>query len=694
MRTQPTITQQQALTLLENWATQGLLRELDLALVRFLQAEVPAMEPALMLATALTSYQLGQGHVCLDLQQVLGNPAATLALSLDKNNPTLMADVQYLKEQLAAWQAADWHIAPQQAKLINHGAGNTPLVLVKQRLYLRRYWRYERQIETAIQQRLLSSQQLLDHPSAAEFREKLDALFPPAPLTTQQANTTTTDWQKIAGALAAHSNFSLITGGPGTGKTTTVVRLLALLQSNALAENPTRPLTIRLAAPTGKAAARLQEAITDAIDKLPAFVQANSLLQAHIPNTVTTLHRLLGARPNTRLFRHHARNPLLLDVLVIDEGSMIDLEMMASVLLALPTHARLIILGDKDQLASVEAGSVLGALCQRAHQGHFLPETIRWIEATTGEHIDPALQDANGLPLDQHIVMLRTSRRFTDDSGIGQLAQAVNSGDLQTIAAIWQQDFHDLYRYDLPDLTDKRLQAILFGQMPQQNHPPGIIDYLHIIKTAHPPLEADKAAFDAWAQQILQTHSHFQLLCVLRDGPFGVSGLNHHIETLLANQQMIQPDGIWYEGRPILITRNDYALGLMNGDIGITLSYPTYNQATNTLEWGLRVAFIREDGSDTIRWIAPSRLQNSETVFALTVHKSQGSEFEHCTLLLPSEPNPILTRELIYTGITRGKRWLSLICVGNHNIINQAVTHTVQRSGGLFAENSHTTTDY
>lgn len=676
-------TQQKALTLLENWVMYGELRELDLALVRFLQAEVPAMEPVLMLVTALTSHQLGQGHVCLDLHNVLENPRATLSLSLNKKNTSIAADIQYLNEQLVAWQASDWHIAPQQAELINNGEGNTPLVLVRHRLYLRRYWRYERQVETAIKQRLTSSQQFINQLPAIKFKEKLQALFPP---TSRQTNIKQTDWQKIACALAAHSTFSLVTGGPGTGKTTAVVRLLALLQSVALAENRHRPLKICLAAPTGKAAARLQEAITNAIDALPAFVQNNTLLKINIPNEVTTLHRLLGARSDSRLFRHNARNPLSLDVLVIDEGSMIDLEMMATVLLALPPHARLIILGDKDQLASVEAGSVLGALCQRAHQGHFLPETIHWIEAVTGEKIDPSLQDINGLPLDQHIVMLRESHRFDDTSGIGQLSQAVNTGNLQAMHAIWKHDFHDLRRYDLPDLDDKYLKNILLGQTQEKNGPPDITNYLYVIKTKHPSLEADKTIFDAWAHQVLQAHGYFQLLCALRNGPFGVSGLNQRIETLLASQGLIKPGAIWYEGRPIIITRNDYSLGLMNGDIGVTLNYPAYNKVTKKLAWGLRVAFTKEGGKGAIHWVLPSRLQESETVFALTVHKSQGSEFEHCALLLPPELNPILTRELIYTGITRGKRWLSLICIGNNNIVDQAISRTVQRSGGLFAE--------
>lgn len=678
----PATNPQEILALLESWVTRGWLRELDLALVRFLKTEVPAMDPVLMLATALVSHQLGRGHVCLDLDNILSDPCTALSLPSGQNEPSARKEIQHISVLLADWKTSGWFMQPQ-TELISKGERNTPLVLAGPRLYLRRYWRYERQVEAAIYQRLTSSQQIVSQLPEIEFKDKLNALFPPSGTTYTQ-----TDWQKIACALAARSAFSIITGGPGTGKTTTVVRLLALLQSIALIQHPECLLKICLAAPTGKAAARLKESITGAIDKLPAFIQDDTTLKTSIPSNVTTLHRLLGSRPDSRLFRHDARHPLPLDVLVIDEGSMIDLEMMAAVLLALPPHARLVILGDKDQLASVEAGSVLGALCHRAQQGHFQPETAQWVETATGEKIDPVLLDTNGLPLDQHIVMLRTNWRFDAASGIGQLARAVNTADSETIRTIWTQGYDDLFRHNLPDLEDSRLATILLGQSGEKDTPQGIAGYLGIIKAERPPLDAEKVAFDAWAHQVLQSHGRFQLLCALRNGPFGVSGMNQHIEALLARHQLIKPGSIWYEGRPVLVTRNDYALGLMNGDIGIALSYPTPNRTTGKLEWGIRVAFARGNGSGGIHWVLPSRLLSIETVFALTVHKSQGSEFEHCALLLPPELNPVLTRELIYTGITRGKRWLSIICTGNSNIIDQAVSRTVQRSGGLFAGSS------
>lgn len=680
------------LALLESWVARGWLRELDLALTRFLLSEVPQAEAAALLAIALVSHQLGRGHVCLDLEATLNDPYMALSLPPEQEGSPDDEALLQPRDLLAGWSVSDWITRLSQPELVGNGEGNTPLVLIDSRLYLRRYWRYERQVEASIRQRIetsptneaeveLGALSKLCEPSDSAFRSTLDALFPPT-------GASKTDWQKIACALAARSAFSIITGGPGTGKTTTVVRLLALLQCIALAKDAARPLQICLAAPTGKAAARLKESITGAIDHLPAAMLANESLRSCIPNEVTTLHRLLGTRHNSRLFRHDARNPLQIDVLVVDEASMVDLEMMAAVLSALPTTARLILLGDKDQLASVEAGSVLGELCRRAREGHFLPGTAKWIEAMTGESVDPSLQDAQGNPLDQQIVMLRESRRFDASSGIGQLAGAVNAGDHAQIQTVWDSHYADLARHDLPHLDDRRLDAILVGNgdhVGQSNQAQGYAGYLQIMARERPSLDAEKEAFDCWAQSVLTAHGRFQLLCALRSGPFGVVGMNQRIETSLKKGQLIKPAGLWYEGRPVLVTRNDYRLGLMNGDIGITLAYPTRDKSTGQLEWALRVAFPKVDGSAGIHWLLPSRLLATETVYALTVHKSQGSEFEHCALLLPPERNPVLTRELVYTGITRGKRWFSMICIGNKAILNEAASRTVQRSGGLFA---------
>jgi exodeoxyribonuclease V alpha subunit len=202
--------------------------------------------------------------------------------------------------------------------------------------------------------------------------------------------------------------------------------------------------------------------------------------------------------------------------------------------------------------------------------------------------------------------------------------------------------------------------------------------------TDRPEPSADISQWHHWAQRVLTAHGRFQLLCALRNGPCGVSGLNRRIESILQRHQLIDAAGVWYAGRPVIVTRNDYALGLMNGDMGIALPFPTRHRDTGELEWTLRVAFPTHDDSTPIHWVLPSRLNCVDTVYALTVHKSQGSEFEHCALLLPPERSSVITRELIYTGITRGKSWFSLVSIGHHRLLQEASQHTVQRSGGLF----------
>ena len=666
--------------LLEQWVARGWLRDLDLAWVRFLHEEVPSAGAPVLLAAALVSHQLGRGHVCLDLQATVRDAAATLALPPERGQLDGLPALALPSDLLQGWTLSSWLDHVQHADLVDDGRGSSPLVLSGHRLYLRRYWGYERQVEQALQEKMALS----DTPAApcpAELvRETLQTLFPPRagqPL----------DWQKMACALAARSAFSIITGGPGTGKTTTVVRLLALLQHVALTSAQGRPLTIRLAAPTGKAAARLRESIAHALHHLPPL-GPDHRVHEHIPQDVTTLHRLLGTRPDSRRFRHDAHHPLALGVLVIDEASMVDLEMMAAVLQALPPRARLILLGDQDQLASVEAGSVLGELCRRARGGHYQPAVASWLQSMTGQAVPDALQDPHGMTLDQHIAMLRHSHRFDQSSGIGRLAAAVNAGDLRGIQRVFSEGHADLIEHALPDLNDPRFDGVVLGRLDSSDGPQGLARYLHIMHAQRPALEAPPAEWDAWALQVLAAHGRFQLLCALRHGPCGVSGLNSRIEALLQRHRLIEPDHPWYAGRPVLITRNDYALGLMNGDVGITLPCPHRDPTRGELAWTLRVAFAAHENARPIRWVLPSRLTAVDTVYALTVHKSQGSEFEHCAVLLPPERSSVLTRELIYTGITRARRWFSVLTTGHPHLLQEAVRHTVQRSGGLFDQDS------
>jgi exodeoxyribonuclease V alpha subunit len=639
------------LAMLADAVSRHVLRSLDFAFARFVADCDPAADARLLLLAALASRQLGDGHPCLDLT------------ALDTLAQTQQWPAAWL--QLLATQA--WPASPLLADA--HGMPATaPLVLDGHRLYLRRYWNYECRVAAGIAARL--GENMLP---ASALRAELQRLFP----ATQGA---AVDWPRVACALAARSAFSVITGGPGTGKTTTVVRLLGLLQTLQLRQHAT-PLRIRLAAPTGKAAARLNASIA----RQAAQLDVDPSVRAAIPWEVETLHRLLGARPDSRRYAHDSRHPLHLDVLVIDEASMVDLEMMAAVLDALPLHARLILLGDKDQLASVEAGAVLGELGRRADQGCYSAATAQWLLAASGDNVTAFVRD-DAQPLDQHIAMLRSSHRFDAASGIGQLASAVNAGDAAAVSALLAAPREDIAWIAAGIRAAPITPWILDGQPGQGTAgPQGFRCYLQQLAQHRPAPEADDASHRRWAHGVLEAFNRFQVLCAVRHGAAGVEQLNRDIAAALLAAGLIEADRGWYEGRPVMMTRNDYSLGLMNGDVGISLRMRGSDGHAR-----LYVAFAVTRGASSdapqadgtpVRFVLPSRLGDVETVYAMTVHKSQGSEFEHAALVLPEDAPAVLTRELLYTGITRARRWLTL--AGTPAAIEHALAQRTRRYSGL-----------
>lgn len=656
------------LQLLHQWVELGWLRPLDKAFADFVFQLDPTINGLALIASALVSFQVSRGHICLDLAATLENP--NFALALEDHPYGITSEQKQLLPhiQLQGISLADWQQGITQSNCVSTSAQTTemrkPLVLADSFLYLRRYWDYEQNVIRHLEQRLIYENQPQN-----QFKQALNQLFPKQPYT---------DWQKIACALAARNRFSIITGGPGTGKTTTVVRLLALLQDEALAKGEV--LRIRLAAPTGKAAARLTESISKQVQTLPVTDEVKSA----IPCEVSTLHRLLGSRPNTRHFRHHQDNPLSLDVLVIDEASMIDLDMMQCVLNALPVTSKLILLGDKDQLASVEAGAVLGDFCQNAELGLYTQETLTWLETVTEQSLHEMQPDITGNALSQHIVMLRHSRRFGEESGIGQLAKAVNSQNLNSIKLLWKKNFNDITQQNITDTTEAAFKSLVLNGVTEEAQ--GYCYYLQeLIKTRPDTNEKEWVAYENWARHVLNAFDHFQLLCAVRGGNFGVELLNQQISTWLYQHKLIEADQGWFEGRPVIITRNDYSLGLMNGDIGIALRVPcTQSHAVqhNAELFKLRVVFPKNDGQGGLHFILPSRLSHFESVFAMTVHKSQGSEFAHTALILPNQKNPVLTKELIYTAITRAQIHFTLI-ESSKNVFEEAVKTQVNRLSGL-----------
>ena len=671
--------------LMKSWVDAGLIRYVDYALVKFIQEQTQNVSDEALLAIMLTSHSVALGQVCINLEDVKSTPEALLGMDEGDNEALLIARVQML-EWINGLSLKAWIEAIKECSAIAvtdesgsvEGDQNSPLVLVENNgsalLYLRRYWQAEDSIVKAIRARLMSSSQIDD----SDIRSLLADLFDG-----NKAFVTDTDWQRIACGIAASNHFSIITGGPGTGKTTTVLKLLALLQAERLKQE-LPPLAIRLAAPTGKAAARLNESIADNLQRLQLPELENiqpEALKAVIPTQVMTLHRLLKPKPNTRQFMHNKANPLVADIVVVDEASMIDIEMMASLFEGIEPTTRVILLGDKDQLASVEAGYVLGDLCRGAFEGHYTPDTMEWIKNVCGEEVSDDYRDEQGSMLNQAVCMLRKSYRFLEGGVIHRLASLVNEERDNYLEAPKMDELKDIFAekdavngvpvlrlLTQPQHSDSVLEAdfkklITFGY----GH------YLDVV--AQMPQNLDAKAFDQWGKKVLQAHTNFQLLVALRKGDWGLEGMNDQIERLLVSAKKLKDtDSLWYLGRPVMVTQNDYSVDLMNGDIGISLRYPVNGE--------LKQRVVFSDGKGGVRWVLPSRLQSVETVFAMTVHKSQGSEFHHTAMLLPSQSSPILTKELIYTGITRSKKHFTLIS-GGGKVLEEAMNRKVERTSGL-----------
>jgi exodeoxyribonuclease V alpha subunit len=635
---------------LDAWVRRGWIRPLDRAFAQFLNQEQAAAAEVL-LAAALVSHQAGRGHICLDLGRLFKRPAEVLGLPPEGERGVRPSGPP--AEVLDGFSEGEFMEMLAASPLTAAGPGSTPLVMAGDRLYLRRFWQCEQQVAGHIQRRLG-----VHLPVPGDLAQRLDRLFDPLRTPEERAKTRV-HWQSVAAAIALRSTFCVVSGGPGTGKTTTVVQLLALMQELAL-ENGQR-LRIRLAAPTGKAAARLTESLGRAVGRLPATIQTA------LPCEAATLHRLLGTQINTRRFWHHARNPLHLELLVVDEASMVDLEMMAALLDALPMRSRLILLGDKDQLASVEAGAVLGDICRNADRRRTTSETGDFVAQATGYRLPGCT--ARGSRLAQHVVALCDSHRFGADSGIGELARAVNAGDPDRVSAVWEQGFADICRLVPHSTADPAITRLLLG-----GEADGYRGYLERLGAG--PLGDESTA--QWQRAVLERFGRYRLLTALRRGDWGATGLNARTAAVLHRAGLIPATDGWYPGRPVMVTRNDYPLGLMNGDTGITMA--TAAAGADGGAGGIVVVFAMPDG--TPKQVPTSRLKHVETAYAMTVHKSQGSEFDHAVLVLPDTPSAVLTRELVYTGITRASVRFTLVAP-RPGLLAEAVQRRTRRTSGL-----------
>jgi exodeoxyribonuclease V alpha subunit len=592
--------------LLRDFNRAGVLAASDVHVARQLGRLTGERGETVLLAVALAVRGPRLGHVHVDLRRIRATAA------VDTEEPVDLDTLAWPDPEawLTAVAESPLVAAERDADLVR------PLRLTGDWLYLDRYWAEEVQVAQALVA-------MAPRPVPAVDTDLLEAglerLFPG-----QRDGR-----QSQAAAAAVRRPFAVVAGGPGTGKTTTVARIVALLGEQALAAGAPLPL-VALAAPTGKAAARLQAAVAEEAGRLdvPAAIR-----DAVGGLSATTLHRLLGWRPgSSSRFRHNRRRRLPHDVVIIDETSMVSLSLMARLIEALRAEARLVLVGDPGQLASIEAGAVLGDIVGPAGDG-----------------------DGNGngagahrTPIAEGIVVLDRGHRF--GAGIGDLAAAIRSGDADAVIAMLRNPPADVRWLEADVAHEPDLHAIRDSMITAARAMIG-------------------AAREGRAQDALSALAGFRILCAHRRGPYGVSTWTARAEGWLETELPGLATGErWYPGRPLLVTENDYELGLNNGDTGVVIQDSD------------RALAAFERGGSLARY-SPTRLSAIETVYAMTIHKSQGSQFDAAAVLLPDPESRILTRELLYTAVTRARR--ELILAGTEESVRAAVGRPVARASGL-----------
>ena len=575
-----------------------------------------SQDNSLYLTAALLSNASSQGHICLELRHLAGK-------SLVNNG----------KSQVLCPPLSEWLSVLKVKKVVGRPGDFTPMILDKTRLYFHRYWHYEQTLIDNLLRRISSHPMVLN---SSLIQEGLNRLFP------QNSKELEPDWQKAAALVSLYKGFCTISGGPGTGKTSTVIKILALLL-----EQSGLKTAIALTAPTGKAAARLQEAVLNA----KASLNSHETVKAAIPEQVYTIHRLLGASSDPSRYRYNEENLLPFQVVVVDEASMVDLPLMTRLFQAVSMNARIILLGDRDQLASVQPGAILGDICGLEENTNiFSQQFAKLLKDITGIHDINISQEDKVRLIQDCLVTLEKNYRFGSDSGIAVVSRLVKQSNSRTaLEALKNRRFSDIQWTALP--CPKELEHALKE---------------HVLNGFSQYLETENF------QEVFGLFDRFRLLCAIRKGPYGVDHMNTTVRRILAEYGLIKQEGLWYRGRPVMITHNDYNLRLFNGDIGITGVDREDGDS-------LRVFFQGTDGA--IRKFLPQMLPQNETAYAMTVHKSQGSEFDKVLFVLPDRQVEILSRELIYTGITRAKRKVTLW--GIESMFIAAVNSRIERNSGL-----------
>jgi exodeoxyribonuclease V alpha subunit len=580
---------------------------------------------AALLAAALAVRAPRLGSVCIDLGRI------ALTAATDGEEPLDLGDLD--------WPGLDdWVSRLARSPLVavgEDGGDDRPLRLVGTTLYLDRYWRDERLVAAELLARSAEPAHDID---GARLAEGLARLFPGEE----------PDLQRLAAATCVLRRLAVVGGGPGTGKTTTVTRILALLDEQADAAGVLPPL-VALGAPTGRAAARLEEAVHAEASTLDLAEPTRERL---LTLRASTLHRLLGVRGGgLNRFRHGPRNQLPHDVVIVDETSMVSLSLTARLLEAVRRDARLVLVGDPRQLASVEAGAVLGDVVGPAADTLLMREPARSMLSRIARQPVSAAAPPPGVTIGDGIVVLRRVHRFS--GAIADLAEAVRSGDADAALDVFRAD-HDDVRWIDVDIAQPRARDSI---LPVRDA---------AVAAGRRVVEAARAGDAAAAVEALGA---FRLLCAHRRGPYGVATWNAVVEGWLANELDRFAEDEWYVGRPLLVTRNEYTLRLYNGDTGVIVARGP----------GRKSAIFARQGE--LVEVSPSRLEAVDSVHALTIHKSQGSQADTVAVLLPDATSRILTRELLYTAVTRART--SILVCGTEGAIRAALSRPVSHASGL-----------
>jgi exodeoxyribonuclease V alpha subunit len=615
--------------LLREFNEAGVLAPADIHVALRLAALAGGADDDVLLAAALAVRGPRLGHVCVDLATIRETAAVDTEETVELVSLPWPDPVPWLAN-LAKW--------PLVAVGDDRDGADRPLRLIDTTLYLDRYWREERRVAEDITTFAAPAEGV----DESVLAEGLSRLFPGA----------TGSRQALAAACAVLRRFAVVAGGPGTGKTTTVAQIVALLAEQAAAAGDPPPL-VALAAPTGKAAARLQEAVHAAA--VSPDLAVDGVVRAQLlALEASTLHRLLGWRPGSHSrFRHHRSNRLPHDVVIVDETSMVSLSLMARLVEAVRPGARLILVGDPGQLASIEAGVVLGDIVGPVTESLRITPAGRARLAAAVGHDVVAQDPPPNAPVADGIVILDRVHRY--GGAIAEVADAIRRGNADAVIEALKSAPPDEARW-IP--TD-----------PDHAESPAAVATIRteVANFAEPVITAARAGD---AEAALHALGTFRLLCAHRRGPHGVAWWTERIEAWLREDlEGFAADTRWYPGRPLLVTRTDYALRLYNGDAGVVIT---------TTEGQVTAAFDR--GNDTAK-IRPGRLESVDTVYAMTIHKSQGSQFDTAAVLLPPPTSPILTRELLYTAVTRARR--RLLVAGSEESLRAAVARPIARGSGL-----------